>query len=125
MKHALFQAYLNKYSGYVDGGMGLTFVTGELDAELMAKILELHRVPVTIYATEGNITKEDAEMLDGNTVHDTEIKAPKTPSQRLRNTLFLVWSSDKELTEQFPDFDTDYYPKKMEEIIEFYKEKIK
>ena len=123
MTTALFTCYLNKYAGYVDGGMGLTFVTGELDADAKAQILELHRTPVTIYATEGEITEEQKELLDEQKPQPDSVKAPRSPSQKLRFALMNYWESDMKINQK-EEFQA-FYERKMGDLIESVKEKIK
>ena len=123
MKSAIFQCYLHRYSGFVDGGMSLSFVIGETEPELMAQILSLHRVNVTIYATEGEITEEQKELLDEQKPHEEAVAHPKTPSQKLRNAIYRYWESDLNVNkkEEFQAF----YERKMGDLIESVKEKIK
>lgn len=42
----------------------------------------------------------------------------KSPSKRLRNTLYRIWEQQ---TDQSEDFDREYYPRIMNQIIDKYK----
>lgn len=48
----------------------------------------------------------------------------KSPSQRLRSTLFIYWSRNPKLKDQYSEFDK-FYEYKIEEFISYIKTKIK
>jgi hypothetical protein len=51
---------------------------------------------------------------------NTEAAEGKTPSTRLRGVLYVLWSQ----ADQSEPFDTVYYPRAMNRIIEHYKQEI-
>jgi hypothetical protein len=105
-------AYLTGASFKADGGMSLRFSTQELSVEDKVKAGEF-------------VNQYGWLLFSANEFKDDEVpteNAPvdgwKTPSQRLRGVLYVLWSEKKE-----GEFNT-FYVKKMEEIIEHFKGKI-
>ena len=64
-----------------------------------------------------NFTKEEVGQIELLKADDTNFK---TPSQRLRNTLYVCW---EQKNEGFKSFD-NYYINKMEEMINHFKNKL-
>lgn len=111
-------AILSSYRPKVDGSFNITFSTTELDKEQKAIVDDLfrHAVIILIKDAEAGIDDSDEHVL--NAV-DVDIKQ-KTPSQRLRNVLFLLW---KQSPQGFNTF-SQYYEWKMERIIGALKDKL-
>jgi len=111
MKGISHQATISSITAKVDGSIGYKINTPELNHEEKSIIFDLQNqnVEVTIVPTG---EKEVAEVK-------TE-KGDKTPSQRLRAVLFILWNQNHN---GFEVFDS-YYQTKMNALIEHLKEKI-
>lgn len=113
-KPKVFQvpAILDGISPRKDGGMGLRFVTNEIDAKDKVKLMDF-------YATFGWLQFSDNQL---NSVPDeAAYREPggKSPAQRLRNTLFVLWR------EKYADSAFDpWYEQQMERIINKIKEQL-
>ena len=97
----------------VDGSVGFRLETRELSGEEYAEIAKLANKEIWIGMSEVQITKLDIPE------EITEFKGEKTPSQRLRNSLYILWEKTGKTTnfEQYRDIQ-------MNKIIEYIKEKI-
>jgi len=105
-------AYLTGFSSLSDGGASIRFSTQELSPEDFALLKGNHNAfGYLLFApnkfTEEDLPKEQAE--DKN----------KTPSKRLRATLFILWKQEGEQG----DFEA-FYRSKMEKLIEMVKAKL-
>lgn len=94
-----------------DGSLGLTCETPELDAEFKVAMFSLQNVNLKALFQPEQSSEAPLEVK-------TEIDQ-KTPSQRLRNTLFILWKNEGEKG----DFDS-FYKLNMEKIIDFVKRKL-
>lgn len=106
---------IDKISTLKDGSLKITVVTQELKPEEMAILFEYRNKQVYTAFKEAPINADELDIKETL----TEFKTDKTPSQRLRNTLYKYWEKYKPTD----DFDT-YYKRKMNEIIEYIKEKL-
>lgn len=107
-------ATIETYSRRLDGTMKFVIGTQELCSADIAKLAELAGKfgyftfsPNTIQLSD--IPKENARQ-----------EGSKKPSQRLRNVLFIHWST---CTDKSLDFDA-YYAQKVEQYITLIKEKL-
>jgi hypothetical protein len=81
-------------------------------------INDLFQQEVVIYLREGSeVTKEEVEIIDEM---DIELGSNKTPSQRLRNTLYVNFEQNPQGFTEFREF----YKYQMEKIITHYKNKL-
>lgn len=113
MKAIQTDAIITTLSSRKDGSLRLSIITPELTAEEKAEFMQLQA--------------QNLEVLLNPL--DKEIKAPaykvasefenKSPSLRLRNTLFVLWQQSGERG----DYD-DYYRKQMEKFIDAVKERL-
>lgn len=111
MKGISHKATISSISAKVDGSIGYRINTPELNHDEKAIIFELQNqnVEVTIIPTgEKDIVEVKTEKND------------KTPSQRLRSVMYILWTQNNEGNEIFDSF----YQRKMNAIIEKLKEKI-
>lgn len=95
-----------------DGSLGLRFATPELEPADKTAIFELQGVNLKML-----LQPENGEVLELK-----EVKSEfdeKTPSQRLRSVLFILWKQEAEAI----DFEV-YYRQKMSGIIEHLKIKL-
>lgn len=105
---------LTSYSDKVDGSARLSFVTRELqDAEIIL-LRRLRGMEGWLLFGDTRPSEEDIPKVDP----DVE---QKTPGQRLRSVLFLLWKQSGE--EENVTF-TEYYKTKMELIISRLKGKL-
>ncbi len=95
-----------------DGCMSLRFHTKECSVEEKVKISEFVSSAGWLLFAANEI--KDADIPNENAPEDEW----KTPSQRLRRVLYVVWKQKKE-----GEFNS-FYVKKMEEIIEHFKGKL-
>lgn len=110
------QAQIQSVRTLVDGGVKLDVVTQELGAEDLARLFKLK-------GKLGWFVLKEAEV-EAHEIPTEEVQLETTykkPSQRLRNVLYRYWEQH---TDQREDFDTVYYPKRMEKIIDQIKEKL-
>jgi len=90
--------------------------TQELTEEQVISLINLNRKSGWFIFKENPLKEED--ILDIPEV-GVEIKNDKTPSQRLRNCLYILWEQKKP-TKTFDEF----YKRQMEKIISWVKEKL-
>lgn len=95
-----------------DGSVKLSYSTPELRPSEAGALLQLHGKNVCL-----SIVPEDVEVEE--VVRVETDREQKTPSQRIRSVLFILWKQDG----QPGTFDT-YYSAKTEKIIEALKAKI-
>lgn len=98
-------AILKGVSTLADGGVSMRFTTGEMDPNNMATIMEFS-------GTYGWL------LFASEQIHEVPKESPnrevgtKTPSVRLRSTLYVLWS------EKYTDIPFDnWYQEQMEKII--------
>lgn len=111
------QATLDRANRKKDKSVSLTFITNlEQSTE---EFMEIDKVigdnGLIYFKSQGNLTTEEVKELDKAEI---EVEG-KTKSQRLRNVLYRV----HEQTITDIDFNA-FYAQKMEEIIEYFKNKL-
>jgi len=110
MKSVKVNTIITGIRAKVDGSLGLTISTPELDPKQKVLFMELQNIECETTFTPKGVREEIT--IEGKT--DT-----KTPSQRLRSVLFILWKQTK--TDEL--FDT-WYAKKMEGFIDWVKNKL-
>ena len=116
MKGIILAAYIDGIRSRKDRTVALTISTQELSPEKAGEIFSLNGKLITAYLSPSEITKDDAGLIDS-----IEPDMPgKTPSQRLRSILFLLWQQNNE---GYKDKNM-HYQNYMDRIIEFYKNKL-
>lgn len=113
----IIPAILSSYRPRVDGSWGVSFSTNILSREQKTCIDEMLSTAVMIMIKEGEITKDETEIMDA--VDADLIENEKTPSKRLRNVLYLLYVQNGREGE-FKDF----YKFKMEQLITHFKDKL-
>ena len=112
--------YLNKYSSLNTGGLKIEFVTQEnVDAELLSNIISLKDKLGYLFFGVNQI--EAVDLLNLPKIDKTKYMDGKTPSQRLRAVLFLLWQQT--VKENGVDKEK-FYEEQMERIINWVKEKL-
>lgn len=128
MKLLIFNALVSSYKGLVAGGMNITLETNEMKPEDTASLVGTHRKPVKVMIQQGDIdegfTDEDLEAFKNADMDEYDQKTTKSPSQRLRGVLYVLFEQDKRKNELIGDQFSDYYHRKLEEIITHLKTKI-
>lgn len=117
MKGILFAAIVEGIRSRKDKTVALTLGTQELSPEKAGQIFNTNSHLVTCYLSiKENISESEQEIIDS-----IEVDTPaKTPSQRLRSVLFLIW---KEHPEGYKDFNM-YYLHQMDKLINHFKTKL-
>jgi len=113
MEQITLPVLITSIASKVDGSVKITLETRELPAQEAANLfalrsLEAWAVLAPNQITEVNLPKEKADPSLGT----------KTPSQRLRNILYIYWQQHKN-----GDFES-YYRIQIEKIIEQLKERL-
>lgn len=107
-----------KVSTRADFTLSVHFSTQELSAEESARLFGLKGRFIKAFLTDENVISE--AVIEA--VNETEIqdeRKHKTPSQRLRHTLWRLWKQEGE-----QGSSDDYYKREMERIIRHYNEKL-
>jgi hypothetical protein len=112
MKALTCPVILTSASTRADGSLGLRLATPELKPDEKTAFFELQgsNLRMLLQPEEG----EPAELKDVKGEFDT-----KTPSMRLRATLFVWWKQQQE-----PGEFEDFYRRNMEKLIEYVKTKL-
>lgn len=112
MKTISTSATITGVRSKVDGSLGVTVGTPELSPKEKALFMELHGVSCNMTLKPIDEPTEEYKL-------DREIEK-KTPSQRMRNVLYVYW---KQLGNPEGYFDT-FYRKEMDKIIDNIKSKL-
>ena len=105
-------ANLDGLSPLKDGSMSLRFHTQELTAQEKLHLLNKHQ-------TFGYLMFKENEFTDADVPKEDASDETKKPSQRLRAVIFVMWRQKG----MEGDFD-QFYNKKMNYIIEQFKDKL-
>lgn len=109
-----FETSIDKVTTMKDHGLKIVLGTQELPDNVMAQLFTLSaKHCACVLAPHG----EEIKPFDPVT---TDAPKSKSPANRLRSVLYLIWKKDNE---GYADFD-QYYKITMEKIITYYKEKI-
>ena len=106
------QAVIGTISAKVDRSISYRVSTSELTSEQKALFMELINVPV-------NITLDPIDEPQAPVVKISTDLESKTPSQRLRNIIYIIWTQKGKKGE----FEA-FYNASMERIIDMAKSKI-
>lgn len=109
-------ATIESINSRVDGTWSLKIGTQELDEENARAVIGLNRKLGYFIFKENPL--EEADLID-IPESTPEFKGDKTPGQRLRGVLYVLWEQTK-ATKTFDEF----YRQKMENIIQWAKEKL-
>jgi len=108
----VFEGGVNKVSTLSDGSMSINIHTQELNDDTMTRIFALRKTPGMVLISSDDITQTEIDLVSQYTT-DYEVGKTKTPSQRLRAVLYVLW----EQGDQKYDFPI-YYESKMGNIID-------
>lgn len=116
-KGALLSAIVEKLSTLKDGSITVTIHTQEMSPAKSAELFELRGKLAAVYISPAEITSKELSLVD-----TIEPDLPgKTPSQRMRNVLWILFKQDAEGYKDFPP----YYEAKMNQYIDGLKQNIK
>jgi len=113
----IFQAGIEKIETRADRTMKLIMGTPEMSAEQIAKLYQFFQRESYCLLSYSKPNKEQVEVVKDN-APEGDIKG-KTPSQRLRNVIFVYWQ--QQASKQ--SFD-DFYERAMEKLINTVKDKL-
>ncbi len=99
-----------------DGTVKLSIALQEMRPEDVGVLFSLNNQHVKVYLSTENIFQEAIDQVDALEIEVNE----KSPSKRLKNVFYRLWEQDKE---GYEDSEL-YYRRKMEQVIEFYKNKL-
>ena len=110
MKGLLIACIIDRITTLKDKSVNITLNTSELTPTRAAEIFQLMNSLASVYICPSEITSRELAQVDA-----IEPNMPgKSPSQRMRNVLYLLYKQDNE---GFNGFDT-YYQSKMERYID-------
>jgi len=110
MKGILLACIVDKITTLKDKSCKITLDTQELKPSSAGELFTLMNSLATVYISPAEITSRELAQVDA-----IEPEMPgKSPSQRMRNVMFLLWKQDGE---GFSEFD-GYYKTKMEKYID-------
>lgn len=108
---------IRKIETMADGGVKVTVVTNELSPKDGADLFALNGKFGYAYISPQLVSRDEIEKVDKL---DPDLPG-RSQSERIRNSLFVLFTQD---AEGFANFD-DYYHAKTEKIIQHLKSKIK
>jgi len=114
-KKIQFPAIVDGVTKKKDGTLKLILGTPELSPNETAHIFELGNQQIWAAFDETALTVDDLDIPEIT----PEFESDKTPSQRLRNVLYVYWEQQGKVG----DFN-DFYRKKIESFIEHIKTKL-
>lgn len=117
MKGILFGAIVESIRSRKDKTVSVTLGSQELSPEKAGELFSTNGHLVTCYiSAKGEVTDNEMEIIDS-----IEPEVPgKTPSQRLRSVLYLMWKSNPE---GYKDANL-HYIHHIEKVIEHFKTKL-
>jgi hypothetical protein len=116
MKGILVACIVDKITTLKDKSVKITLDTQELKASNAGELFTLLNSLCTVYISPAEVTSREMAQVDAV---EPEMQG-KSPSQRMRTVLFLLWKQDNE---GFKVFDM-YYQGKMEKYIEELKQNL-
>lgn len=119
MNRIITPAILTSSRMRADKSVGVTFNTNELSDDEWVMLKRMQNEPGFLMFQSQEITEEDTNMFDNVDIDLYDTK--KSPSQRLRNTLHVFWSQQEESVRGEWKY---FYAKKMEQLIDHFKEKL-
>ncbi len=115
----IFQGIIEKIETRADRTIKITISTQEITPDYKTKIFEFHQEFCEILLSSSPLKPQEIEEA-GKNIDPSASTNIKTPSQRLKSVLFLLFQQDNR---GYKDFDS-FYKTKMEEIINNFKAKL-
>lgn len=123
----VFEGGIDSIRSLNDNSMRVSLGTPELSPEIVGNMYGMLKQPGYVVISTMPISQKQLDAVETATI-DREFEN-KTPSQRLRNTLYVLWeqTQPKEVAPDgsmmYVDFDL-FYKRKMNEFIKFVKDKL-
>ena len=114
----LFAAILEAYASRADRSIKITFGTGEATPEMVGYLQTSLHKEMFLAMNDKPFQPSELDELEKMKAEYTD--TTKSPSKRLRNTLFVLHSQNNEGHKDFEDF----YIAKMEALINHFKNKL-
>ena len=115
MKKVQLPAIVDKISTMADGSVKISFVSQELNETQATGLFGLRNLQGWLLFAETELKEKDIPEITPEFPG-----SDKTPSQRLRNTIWIHWRDNTSRTEEF---DT-YYKRNIKKIIDRIKENL-
>ena len=116
MNKILLPVILNRFSSRVDGSYGLSISTDILSDEQLLAVKKLHNTTCVMLLKDAEIEPSEKELIETFSPEDA-IMLKKSPSQRLRNVLWII-------AQQNGCDPDEFYRTEMTKIEQHYKNKI-
>ena len=113
---AQFSSIMDGVSAKKDSTLSIRLGTQELSSEDKANIFEFANKQIWVALSELPIQKQDIDIPD--VVYETD---RKSPSQKLRAVIHILWEQNKDKTKKGSD---EFYRDYMEKLIENIKDKL-
>lgn len=101
MKLLIFNALFHKQASMVDGGWSVLLHTNELPPEDTTAMSSCLHKQVKVMMQQGEIltdelgfTEGDMEKFENTQFNEFDKRQDKTPSQRLRNVMYVLYKQD-------------------------------
>ena len=127
MKLLIFNALFHKQASMVDGGWSVLLHTNEMTPEDVTAMSSCLHKPVKVMMEQGmmeqdelGFTEKDMAEFTNKKFDEFDKRQEKTPSQRLRNVMYVLYEQDPGDHKDF----TAYYNFRMEKLITLLKSKI-
>ena len=122
----IFDGGVETIATRADGSIKVVVGSQELSSETMTRLFDLRRKVGYVLISTKEISQEQIDAVETST-SNMEF-SEKTPSQRLRGVLYVMWEKTQpkendQGIEKFVDFDL-FYKRKLNEIINHYKKQL-
>lgn len=114
----IFPAILESIKSRKDKTLSVTLGANEMTPEQSAKLMSFNQKFLYVMLKPDMINSEEQDIMESLESDDND--KTKSPSKRMRNTLYLLYKQNQEGFSTF----TQYYEFKMEKFIESLKSKI-
>jgi len=119
MEGILLPVIVTSIRSRVDGSISVTIETNELSPSKAGELFSIRGKTAIAYLSPKDIVTQ--KEIDQVNAINNDGMGGKTPSQRMRNVMFILWKQDPE---GYKDFNL-YYINRMEKFIDALKENIK
>ena len=123
----VFEGGIDGIKTMADNTVRVNVGTPELSPDIVGQMYSMLKQPGYVVISTMPISQKQIDAVESATI-DREFQE-KTPSQRLRNVLYVLWEqqqpkeTNSEGITKYIDFDL-YYKRKMNELITFIKNKL-
>jgi hypothetical protein len=122
----IFDGGVETIATRADGSIKVVVGSQELSSDTMTRLFDLRRKTGYVLISTKEISQEQIDAVETST-NNMEF-SEKTPSQRLRGVLYVLWEKTQpkendQGVEKFVDFDL-FYKRKLNEIINHYKKQL-